>query len=220
MHIYASEGASLKMQVLVKTIVYAMFAILLSMVAFPTSVVFAQDSEGEDNTSVVGSIFEGGEEETEQQQQGGVGEVQTYRDVSRAEVIDNQGNIQNPGGAGNQDITLSDNDVMTRPTNLAQMVIPQSIQRQDYADMKISLQAVGYAISDMQPTQDMQTGRPLVIVRGIDGVMQQPNQMDLDSVSAQYGYAVQSHLVIGGAWQTTFESVTGYQPQQSQVPQQ
>lgn len=133
---------------------------------------------------------------------------QNYQDVERAEVIDNDGNIQNPGGLGNENIDI-ETESMTRETNLAETVLPPStIQSQEYQDMKISLQAAGYSISDMQYTLAFRTDTPMVIVRGLEGVPTQPNLMDLESIGAAYGYILKSHVFIGGAWETIYESAT------------
>lgn len=190
------------MQVIEKTLVFALFA-ALSIAVLPNMVAFAQDDEAgqeEEEETVVGTVF------AEAQQNNTLG----YQDVERSEVIAEDGTITNPGGAGNEDITLTDDAMTTRPTNLLDTVLPQSTQMQEYEDFKVSLQAAGYSIQDLQYTLEHRTGVPLVIVRGLDGVTTQPNLMILEEVGARYGYALQSHVMIGGAWETTFKSVTGY----------
>jgi hypothetical protein len=135
----------------------------------------------------------------------GVG-PQTYQGVNRAEVITDNGNVLNPGGAGNQAIDLAGEEAMSRPSNLADIVLPQSTQIQEYEDLKIALQASGYAISDMQYTLSYRTNVPVVVVRGIEGMSSQPNTMMLEQIAASYGYTILSHMYVGNAWETIFTS--------------
>jgi hypothetical protein len=196
--------------------------------------VYAQDNEGAEE--VIGTIYAEEEEESETEEEEESDDNETtieeedtgpplgYQDVERAEVIDDNGNVQNPGGADNENISLSaetgagvgvgtttavDDPITTRPTNLAETVLPPTIQSQEYKDIRLTLQAAGYAIADMQYTLEYGTGIPIIIVRGVEDVPAQPNLMDLESIGAAYGYALRTHVFIGDAWETTYESVTG-----------
>jgi len=214
MHIYASGGSppvsKRNMQDFEKTLVFALFAALLVITALP-NVVFAQE-EGE-------GAAEGGEVESEMVASVSVGEANQnttmgYRDVANAEVIADDGTIQNPGGAGNEDINLStsatstDDDITTPPANLQELVNPQTIETQNYVNMEIALRGAGYAMADMEETLDV-NGVYTIIVKGLEGVMQQPNEMALNRAGAQHGYYVDIHVPLDGAWLTVFKSATG-----------
>jgi len=139
------------------------------------------------------------------------GGPRTYQDFSRAEVIDNNRNVRNPGGFGNRNINLADEESMIRPTNIADMLTPQTVETQDYADMKKLIQASGFAIADMQPVIDYNTGAiTSILIRGVEGVTAQPNMMDIKAIGEAYGYALTGPAVfIGNAWQVEFISVIG-----------
>jgi hypothetical protein len=189
------------MQVFEKTLVFALFAVLL-VISLPNTV-FAQqqeDSEGseEDDTTVVGSIFAEARENT----------TMGYQDVERTEVIAEDGTIPNPGGVGNENISLDD-DITTPPTtDLQEVVNPQTVQTQNYDNMEVALRGAGYAMAEMQETLDV-NGVSTIIVKGLEGVMQQPNEMELNRAGALYGYYVDWNEPIDGAWVTVFKSVTG-----------
>jgi hypothetical protein len=192
------------MQVFEKTLVFALLAVLL-VLSLP-NLAFAQeegeDSEGteEDTTTVVGSVFAEARENT----------TMGYQDVERTEVIAEDGTIANPGGAGNENINLAtDDDIATPPTtNLQEVVNPQTIETQNYGNMEVALRGAGYAMAEMQETLDA-NGVSTIIVKGLEGVMQQPNEMELNRAGALYGYYVDWNEPIDGAWVTVFKSVTG-----------
>lgn len=187
------------MQVFEKTLVFALFMALVA-VTLP-NMAFAQEEEEseEENTTVVGEVF--AEARTANTTMG-------YQDVERAEVIAEDGTISNPGGAGNENISLADDDITTPPTNLDQIVNPRTIETQTYIDLEVALRGAGYAMGDMQYAEDA-NGVSTIIVRGLEGVMEQPNEMDLNTEAARQGYYVDLHIPVDGAWLTIFKSVTG-----------
>jgi hypothetical protein len=136
------------------------------------------------------------------------GQPMDYTDVTNAEVIDDQDIVQNPGGVGNENINLEDDEITPPPTNIRDMVLPQDIQSKNIDDLNTALLVAGYSIADIKPAQDFNDGTTKIVVRGDENVMEQPDQMLLDSISRNIGYTVESHFIIDGAWQTIFEPLS------------
>ena len=196
-------------------IAFLVLSIPIFSIAMTITTAYAQDEEDGDS-EVSGGIFANEAEEEEEtaapEEEPATttrGEPLGYQEVNNTEVIDNNQNVINPGGAGNENINLADDEITTPNTNLAETVLPQSVNTQNNQNMQLKLQAIGYSIADMQPTLEYGTSWPIIIVRGTQGVMTQPNMMDLETVGAEFGYTVSTHIPIDGAWETTFRSVTG-----------
>lgn len=171
-------------------------------VTLPNMAFAQEDSEDgieeEEDTTVVGSVFAEARTNT----------TMSCQEVGRCEAIEDDGTISNPGGAGNENISLADDDITTPPTNLDQIVNPRTIETQTYIDLEVALRGAGYAMGDMQYAEDA-NGVSTIIVRGLEGVMEQPNEMDLNTEAARQGYYVDLHIPVDGAWLTIFKSVTG-----------
>jgi hypothetical protein len=193
------------MQVKKTTYIAIVVAALLLLVPFNV-VVFAQvdDEEGEGTVgTIVGSIYAEDSNQT-----------QTYRDVENTEVIDNDGNVVNPGGAGNENITLSelemqDDEIDTPATNLDEVIAPQTVPEQNFEDLRTVLLSKQYAMADMKRTEDFVGQTTQIVVVGVEGIMDQPDRMTLEEAVSPRGYTVESHFIIDNAWQTILEPVIG-----------
>jgi hypothetical protein len=91
------------------------------------------------------------------------------------------------------------------------MIFPPTIEDKNYDNLEGALKYAGYAMADMKPITASTTGIPIIVVRGIDGVIEeQPDRGTIERIGERFGgYTVLYHEIIGNAWETVFISSTG-----------